>query len=321
MSIKPRSEPGVRILLDVPTVVFYHDPCSDGFTAAWLVRKWFMAHGFTDLCKGFDTLWDGKTQLTFSGVNYDGTVPEVPDGWQIIIVDFSWGRDVLLAWLERMKNLVVIDHHKTAKDALSGCRDFAVFDMEECGASLTNRLLFEHSTPLIEYIRDRDLWLKELPDTEEIAAAIQSYPRHWENWDMLNQSLDCPDGRDRLVAEGRGIRRHIYKQAAESNYNVSLYEIGGYQMWLAPEDRYISEAAELLYNKMGDAIVGNWRIDRDTNQLIVSLRTHADNDIDVSAVARDLFDRGIAISGGGHAKAAGFRLGMTRGTPLDAYQI
>lgn len=38
---------------------------------------------------------------------------------------------------------------------------------------------------LVDYTEDRDLWRHKLPDSEEINAALRSYPLDFELWDTF----------------------------------------------------------------------------------------------------------------------------------------
>src|SRR6478736_8978193 len=93
----------------------YHSPCYDGFTAAWVVRQAFP---------------DAK----FIGANYGDEPPDVR-GKEVIVVDFSYPRDVLERMHEQAKSLLVLDHHKSAEKALEGLY-YAKFDMSRSGAMM-----------------------------------------------------------------------------------------------------------------------------------------------------------------------------------------
>lgn len=127
------------------TTVLYHANCKDGFGAAWAAYQHF-----------------GES-AKYIPVQYSEPLPEIEDGDNVFIVDFSYSRDILVPLSERC-NLTVIDHHKTAFEALTGL-NFATFDMNRSGAVLTYKHFFPDRTPpdLLFYIQDRDLWLWNLP--------------------------------------------------------------------------------------------------------------------------------------------------------------
>ena len=95
-------------------------------------------------------------------------------GKNVIIVDFSYPRDVLIKMAEDADSIIVLDHHKTAEENLKGL-DFCIFDMTRSGAVMA----WEHfhgkgNTPLLfQYIQDRDLWQWKLPQSKEFSAGLQ----------------------------------------------------------------------------------------------------------------------------------------------------
>jgi oligoribonuclease NrnB/cAMP/cGMP phosphodiesterase (DHH superfamily) len=107
----------------------YHANCFDGFTAAWVVRNYF-----------------GAEKVDMHPANYGEPVPSVRDR-EIVIVDFSYPLQELKA-LAQINNVLVLDHHKTAAEALKDLPTVAdwaawngdlsaVFDMERSGAGIT----------------------------------------------------------------------------------------------------------------------------------------------------------------------------------------
>jgi uncharacterized protein len=168
--------------------ILYHASCNDGFGSAWAAYQKFGA----------------KAQ--YIPVQYGESLPKLPDGSMIYIVDFSYSRDVLLS-LKKRCEVQVIDHHKTAFEALTGL-DFAEFDMNRSGAVMTWSHFFpELGVPmLLQYIQDRDLWTWQLSNSKEINAAIGSYPMEFDAWDELADART-----EDLYTEGKSILRHINK--------------------------------------------------------------------------------------------------------------
>lgn len=91
------------------TYVLYHGNCYDGFGAAYAAWRVF----------GDDA--------TYIPVVYGQPFPpEVPVGATVYILDFSYPRDELIEHHGWSKKLVVLDHHATARDALTRiARDLA----------------------------------------------------------------------------------------------------------------------------------------------------------------------------------------------------
>lgn len=135
--------------------VLYHANCSDGSGAA--MAAWLK-------------LGDKATYLP---VQYNKPMPEIEDGSNVYIVDFSYPRQDLIELHGRSASVVVLDHHETAMNNLEGLT-FATFNMEKSGA----RLAWEYFHPdkdvpeLITLIEDRDLWRFTYPNTRPVAAAL-----------------------------------------------------------------------------------------------------------------------------------------------------
>jgi len=83
-----------------PDICIYHGNCADGFTAAWAVWKRF-----------------GDSVEYIPGV-YGESPPDVT-GKNVVIVDFSYKRPVLLEMTKTARTVLVLDHHKTAEADLA----------------------------------------------------------------------------------------------------------------------------------------------------------------------------------------------------------
>lgn len=173
-------------MLNDNPVVLFHSDCSDGFTAAWIARN----------------AMQGRNPL-FIPVNYGQKPPDVAfSGHAVYVLDFSYDAPTTELMAERASVLVVLDHHKTAKEALTPLiakhrgdgRTHIVFDMDKCGARLTweyfNSKRAREVPTLVRMVEDRDLWLWRLPFSREISAAIASYPKTFESWDYLAEVLE-----------------------------------------------------------------------------------------------------------------------------------
>jgi oligoribonuclease NrnB/cAMP/cGMP phosphodiesterase (DHH superfamily) len=161
------------------TLVIYHKGCVDGFTAAWACYK-----GFQD-----------KTPVGFESFDYlpasYGDIPPDVTGKRVFVVDFSYTREQLIAMNEQAESLVVLDHHKSARERLEGL-DYCHFDMDRSGASMAWDFFFggkEDRPWIVNYVQDRDLWRFELPHSREVNAYLQIQEQTFENWDSLNDLI------------------------------------------------------------------------------------------------------------------------------------
>ena len=139
----------------------YHADCLDGAAAAYAVK----------LALGDDVeLHPGK---------YEEAPPNVIDR-EVIIVDFSYKRPILLAMAAAAESILILDHHKSAEAELVNLPGNVekIFNMGLSGAVMAWEYShFGSPVPsLYKHIQDRDLWQFRLPGTKEITAYAFSFP-------------------------------------------------------------------------------------------------------------------------------------------------
>jgi hypothetical protein len=288
---------------DDKILCIWHGNCQDGFGAAWAVRYAL-----------------GDAVEFYPGV-YQDDPPDVT-GRDVLLVDFSYKRPVLDRLAASAATVLILDHHKTAAEDLAGFPPpgtvynplemlqyqrennapiavHVLFDMERSGAGIAWDYLNpgEPRLPLINHIEDRDLWRFKLPKTREIAAALFSYPYHFELWDGLMQ----PARLETLAIEGEAIERK-HHQDIENLLPVVRREmvIGGLRMPVACLPLTLtSDAGHRMASEAAGVAACYW----DTpDGRVFSLRS-TDDGPDVSAIAKQ-------YGGGGHARAAGFRMAI-----------
>lgn len=266
-------------------LVIYHAGCWDGFCAAWVARK---ALGPCD----------------FVPLNYGEDLPQMA-GRNVYVLDFSFPRQAMIECHAMAASFLVFDHHKTARDALEGL-PFCTFDMNKSGG----RLAWEHFFPgvirpwLVDYTEDRDLWLWKLPHSQEINAALRSYPLDFNTWDQLEEA-DGSKAFDRLKDEGRAILRAQQQLVEQHVANAIETKIDGHLVLMVNATCHVSEIAGALAKGRPFGLV--W-FEGDQGERVYSLRSDA-NGLDVSEIAK-------RFGGGGHARAAGFRVAATGATGL-----
>lgn len=287
-----------------PDIVLHHAPCADGFTSAWVVRR------------AFD---DGS--IRFHGAVHGEPPPDVT-GLHVLMLDFSYKRDVLVEMAKTAKTITILDHHKSAqKDLADFIRPLvdpeeflqhvqfeavypiqASFDMERSGAMMTWDYLHGHTTTappsLVQYVQDRDLWRYRLPLSREVNAVVFSYDYIWGNWDLLAQRLNLEF--NLVAAEGRAILRKQDKDILElvAATRRPMKIAGQIVQVVNLPYTIVSEAAGHLAAEDGAPFAAGY-FDRSDGQRVFSLRSSPGR-ADVSEIAR-------AYGGGGHANAAGFQ--------------
>ena len=259
----------------------YHGNCLDGFGAAWSVR-----HALGDDVEFYKGL-------------HQQPPPDV-DGLDVILVDFSYKKNVLEEMLNTAASITIIDHHISAEqdlsDLLKAKRINGIFDMNKSGAMLAWEWFNpdKQAPKLIEHIQDRDLWQFKLKATNEILAALSSYPFDFEDWDKF---MFCDDEElEALNRDGRAIQRKLQKEIKELiDSGVRRMTIGGYDIpVLNAPSVYVSDAGNIM--SAGEPFAACYW-DHPGGRSF-SLRS-SKNGVDVSEVAKQ-------YGGGGHVKAAGF---------------
>ena len=259
----------------VKPLVLYHAECWDGFCAAWIVDR---------------TLFGVEAIPVY----YGNPIPQVA-GRDVYILDFSYPRDVLLKAHAEAKYLLVLDHHKTAKEELRGL-DFCIFADDKSGGRLTWEYFHgqKKSPWLVDYTEDRDLWRHQLEDSQVINAAIRSYPLNFELWDDLAKHHPTD-----FTQEGESIRRREKQIVAEHLLRAKEVEMDGHRILVANATVLYSEiAGELAKGRPFGAVY----FDRADGVRQWSLRSSTDG-VDVSVIAE-------AHGGGGHKDAAGYEEGI-----------
>lgn len=261
------------------TVVIYHANCSDGFGAAWAAHC-----ALGNRAEYFPAIHGKADPLTLHG-DY------------CFIVDFSFPLATLLEMERNFKHVVVLDHHKTAKDILAefGC---AVFDNDRSGAGITWDT-FHPNKPrpkLIDYVEDRDLWRKALPDTDIVSCMTEQVPQTMEDWTEYSCRLEDHDGFKSIIQQGMAVlayKKQLIDHLAE---DPRMIRFAGYDVPIVNcITAFKSDLGNVLAKVFPFAIL--WSQSSD-GRFVYSLRSAA-NGPDVAEIAS-------TMGGGGHRSASGF---------------
>lgn len=258
----------------------YHGNCADGFSAACIVRKAL-----------------GKDEVDFHAGVHQDPPPDVADR-EVIIVDFSYKRDILIEMAKAAKSIQILDHHASAeKDLIDLPTNVStVFDMDRSGAIITWDY-FNEGKPapqLLKHIEDRDLWRFNLKGTREIQACLFSYEYDFDLWDSFIFSSDI----NSMRKDGVAIERKHFKDINEF-IKVAAYQavIAGYNVPVLNAPYFWASDAGHIMSK-GELFAACYWDTPDSR--VYSLRS-ADDGLDISEIA-------VLFGGGGHKHAAGFRL-------------
>jgi uncharacterized protein len=295
-------------------IVVYHDNCADGFGAAF--AAWMK-------------LEDNAEYIACNyGAKQEQFIQEMAaKGWQpvtLYIVDFAFKLHQLNELAKCFEKIVVLDHHKTARDDLQElyATDDAfpenkkwirhtdlvdnievIFDMSRSGAQIAWDYFHTYyksdgRPELIDFIGMRDLWKhKGTPheeDAEAVHLALTSAPFNCRDWFRYVN----PSGFVLLLNKGHAIRNFFQQRVEEickpekilkttyASYNLKVINAPYY---------FASEVGDFLREDGWITLVWSY----DTRDVVVSLRSAAN--VDCSQFAK-------LFGGGGHAQAAGFKL-------------
>lgn len=259
--------------------VIYHKNCADGFCCAWLMHKAF-------------------PEAEFLAASYGDAPPDVT-GERVYLVDFSYKRPVMHELIQKAEYLTVLDHHETAEFELRGLEALPncsiVFDMNKSGARLTAENLLAHGLKmfdytnhdLVNYTEDYDLWRFRLWKSQEVSAAIRSYPFEFRLWDEFQIGG--------LAFEGEAILRYQNQLVEETCKHATFAFFDGVRVPVLNSTCLWSQIGNELAK--GQPFSAIYHIQPD-GRVKWSLRSVPDG-MNVAEIA-------ARRGGGGHKHAAGF---------------
>jgi len=273
-----------------PLILYHGRNCPDGFGAALAAWRYY---GDAAEFRGLD---HGEIQ----------SVDDLPalQGRAVYILDFSFPAEILRAIDERAAKLVMLDHHKSAAEKLTGfaCRCGVVhFDMDKSGA----RLAWEFFHPgqpvpaLLQYIEDRDIWKWTFPESASFLSALDMEPQTFARWQEI--VAFTPDQLTAFMARGVAMDEKYRKLAADIAEGAQPLVFNGIEgLMVNAPGMFHSLVGDLLSAKIGTFAL-LWSAG--TQGVKVGLR--AQRNFDCIALAE-------SMGGGGHAQACGFKMGVER---------
>ena len=274
-------------------ICFYHAGCPDGLGAAWSVwRAWGPAARY--LPRGHDDVVDAAAH----------------EGSLVVFVDIAPGSDELRALAGHAAKLIVLDHHVTARErfandlglqnALAGSGHWIHFDLSHSGAMLAwNHFHPDEPAPdLLRYVEDQDLWAWKLPASEEVNAALASYPRDFEIWEELATRPIAA-----LAAEGAPILRANRIEVERALQSAHPLALGSRRAEAVNTSQHRSRIGHELAQRAAFKLP--WGVVYRVTGQRVDVSLYSIGELDVAKIAE-------SFGGGGHANAAGFSVTLKR---------
>ena len=274
-----------------PLVIYHGRKCPDGFAAA--LAAWLFYAGKAE----FLPLDHGDIQL----------VDDLPAlaGRAVYILDFSFPPDILRAIDEQAAKLVLLDHHKSAAEKLTGfaCRCGVVhFDMDKSGARLAWEF-FQPAAPvpaLVRFVEDRDIWAWQYPQSSGFLAALDMEPLDFARWAKI-AAFDTVE-QDGFMARGAAMDEKFKKLATDMADGAQPLLFNGQAgLMLNAPGVFHSLVGHLLSEQSGTFAL-MWHVGK-SGGVKVGLRSQPG--FDCIALAE-------SMGGGGHAQACGFKMGLER---------
>lgn len=274
-----------------PLILYHGRGCSDGFAAA--LAAWVFYAGQAE----FVGLDHGQVQ----------TLADLPalEGRAVYILDFSFPAEILSGIDERAAKLVLLDHHKSAAEKLSGfaCRCGVVhFDMSKSGARLAWEFFHpERPLPdLARYIEDRDIWAWQYPESGAFLSALDMEAKEFGRWqeiaDFSQAQLTA------FMARGAAMDEKYRKLCADLAEGAQPLCFNGVEgLMVNAPGMFHSLVGDLLSAKCGSFAL-MWSAGQG-GTVKVGLRSQR---------GFDCIPFAESMGGGGHAQACGFRMGVER---------
>lgn len=273
-----------------PLILYHGRGCPDGFGAA--LAAWLF-YG------------DGAEYL---GLDH-GDVKSVDDlppvqGRAVYILDFSFAEDILRAIDERAAKLVMLDHHKSAAEKLTGfaCRCGVVhFDMDKSGARLAWEF-FHPNEPipaLLRYVEDRDIWKWEFAESGAFLSALDMEEQSFARWHEI-ASLS-PEALERFTARGAAMDAKYRKLCADIAEGAQPLVFNGVAGLMV-------NAPGMFHSLVGDILsakTGTFALMWSAGEKGVKAGLRSQRNFDCIALAE-------SMGGGGHAQACGFKMKIER---------
>ena len=274
-----------------PLVIYHGRSCPDGFAAA--LAAWLF--------------FDGKAEFLALDHGDVKTVDDLPAlaGRAVYILDFSFAEHILRGVEDRAAKLVMLDHHLSAAEKLTGfkCRCGVVhFDMKKSGARLAWEF-FHPKSPvpeLVKFVEDRDIWVWQYPQSAGFLAALDMEPLDFARWHAIANF-----GAAEMAAyidRGRAMDEKFTKLAqamAEAAQPVTFNGMTG--LMANVPSAFHSLVGDLLCQQSGSFAL-LWTVDKPG---VVKCGLRSRSGFNCITLAE-------SMGGGGHAQACGFKMPYAR---------
>ncbi|MDX9744474.1 MAG: DHHA1 domain-containing protein [Arcobacteraceae bacterium] len=284
--------------------IIYHKNCMDGLASAFIARTTLEKREYEVQCIA---LQYGEESILFGRNEKQALLEPLSKEDVIYFVDFSLKRDLMIELSSMVKEIVILDHHKTAEENLRGLEEeleniTIIFDMNKSGATLCYEYFFDSGLTkkeVFNYIADRDLWKWEIPQSKEINEYLRFIikPNDLESFKNMYASFH----ESWFSENGSLLLSQINKQVASKVKKVQDIKILDIDFKIINATENISELGNKICEEYNTPAIIYFITEN--NEVVLSFRS-LDTLPDVSIVA-------AALGGGGHRNACGCTLSLS----------
>ena len=274
-----------------PLIIYHGSSCPDGFASA--LAAWLFYEGQAEFLA-----------LDHGDVKGIADLPELT-GRAVYILDFSFPLEILREIDGRAAKLVLLDHHKSAAEKLTGfaCRCGVVhFDMKKSGARLAWEF-FQADKPLpdlVKFVEDRDIWVWQYPDSAPFLAALDMEPFDFKRWSDIAAFTSAE--LTAFMARGQAMDEKFNKLAADIAEGARPVVFNGVPGLMV-------NAPSVFHSLIGNTL------SEKSGSFALMWSAHKSGAIKVGLRSQSGFDcipLASSMGGGGHAQACGFKMDANR---------
>jgi oligoribonuclease NrnB/cAMP/cGMP phosphodiesterase (DHH superfamily) len=274
-------------------VVIFHYPCQDGLASGWITNHYHKLR---------------NTTIELYPIQH-GTPIDLNrlENKRVIMCDYSPKPEVLEQIEKVVSKILILDHHKTAQDALKD-KPYAVFDMGKSGAGLTWEYFFPNLQipAFIQMIQDRDLWTWKIPESRNLTAGLFTLCEAAKSDDftglfaVFDGLFSDKSNFDFCLKLGEIVSKANLSKAnfLADTHSKRVDNYNGLRVCIVNcSSELTSDVGNILSSMDSIDFAVMWKYNHPNQEYYVSLRSS--NKVDVSAIAK-------SFGGGGHPNASGF---------------
>ncbi len=304
-------------------VVIFHKNCPDGYGAlTGVVKKYGVKNLFYDEERDIISNYDSSFVAIPTNHSTDFTrLREILGSFRderfiVYMVDIFVNKiyDVVREF-PNISKVVIIDHHKTAKEILEKgipadiAPKFEVhIDFDHSAAVLTWKTLLGYVPEVMEYIEDRDIWKWEIPDSLYVLTALDAKVFNvLKPNEIVERLLELAENfpKDELAREGRSMnefKNSVVERLLNSAHYIELPS--GHRLMAINSPVFQSEIGNRLAQLSPDGVGCVYAISPKEDGVYVNCSIRS-----VNGKARSIAQEN---GGGGHDNAAGCRVELDK---------